>query len=199
MVGWLLVLIIGLIALTLLLGPFGAIPFAFAQGMSTFDTAIAVSIIHAFLVPVWFGFFEFIGYNMRYKNRIVSRVIGYATAKSKRFKADAYIQKFERRVGQFGFALGVVGFTFLFGVSWAALCAYVLNIKKKTIIASIAVGAVISSIFWTFAFAGIVEVLPSPLILYLILIAATFAFLIYKKVRERKLLRKIFRPLLKNR
>jgi len=149
--------IIGLVALTLLLGPFGSIPFAFAQGMSTFDTAIAVSIIHATLVPVWFGFFEFIGYSMRYKNRIISRVMGYAAAKSKRFRVDidGYIRKFERRTGQFGFALGVVGFTFLVGVSWAALCAYILNIKKKTILASIAVGAVISSIFWTFVFAGI--------------------------------------------
>ena len=193
--------IIGLVALTLLLGPFGSIPFAFAQGMSTFDTAIAVSIIHATLVPVWFGVFEFIGYSMRYKNRIVSRVMGYATTKSKSFRTniDAYIRKFERRTGQFGFALGVVGFTFLVGVSWAALCAYVLNIKKKTIIASIAVGAVISSIFWTLVFAGIVGVLPSPLVLYLILVGVTFAFLIYKKVRERELLRKIFRPLLKRR
>lgn len=193
--------IIGLVALTLLMGPFGSIPLAFAQGMSTVDTAIAVSIIHAALVPVWFGFFEFIGYSMRYKNRIVSRVMGYATTKSKSFRTniDAYIQKFERRVGQFGFALGVIGFTFLVGVSWAALCAYVLNVKKKTIIASIAVGAVISSVFWTFVFAGIVGALPSPLTLYLILIAATLAFLIYKKVRERKLLRKIFRPLLKGR
>ncbi|KUO39249.1 MAG: hypothetical protein AVW05_01015 [Hadesarchaea archaeon DG-33] len=193
--------IIGLVALTLLLGPFGSIPFAFAQGMSTFDTAIAVSIIHATLVPVWFGFFEFIGYSMRYKNRIISRVMGYAAAKSKRFRVDidGYIRKFERRTGQFGFALGVVGFTFLVGVSWAALCAYILNIKKKTILASIAVGAVISSIFWTFVFAGIVGALPSPLVLYLILIAVTFAFLIYKKVRERKLLQKIFRPLLRSR
>jgi uncharacterized membrane protein len=193
--------IIGLVALTLLLGPFGSIPFAFAQGMSTFDTAIAVSIIHATLVPVWFGFFEFIGYSMRYKNRLVSRVMGYATTKSKKLRVniDTYIRKFERRAGQFGFALGVVGFTFLFGVSWAALCAYVLNIKKKTIIASIAVGAVISSVFWTLVFAGIVGILPSPLVLYLILVAVTFAFLVYKKVRERELLRKIFRPFLKKR
>ncbi|MFB0500022.1 MAG: hypothetical protein ACETWO_01910 [Candidatus Hadarchaeaceae archaeon] len=193
--------IIGLVALTLLMGPFGSIPFAFAQGMSTFDTAIAVSIIHAALVPVWFGFFEFIGYSMRYKNRIVSRVMGYATTKSKSFRTniDTYIRKFERRTGQFGFALGVIGFTFLVGVSWAALCAYILNIKKKTILASIAVGAVISSIFWTFVFAGIVGVLPSPLTLYLILIGVTFTFIIYKKVRERELLQKIFRPLLRRR
>ena len=190
--------IIGLVALTLLLGPFGAIPFAFDQGMSTFDTAIAVSIIHAALVPVWFGFFEFIGYSMRYKNRILSRVMGYATTKSKGFMSDmdSYIQKFERRVGQLGFALGVIGFTFLVGVSWAALCAYLLNIKKKTIIASIAIGAVVSSIFWTLVFAGIVGALPSPLVIYLILISATLAFLLYKKVRERELLRKTFRPLL---
>jgi len=169
--------------------------------MSTFETAIAVSIIHVALVPVWFGVFEFIGYSMRYKNRLVSRVKEHATAKSKMVRAniDAYIQKFERRTGQFGFAIGVVGFTFLFGVSWAALGAYVLNIKRATIIASVAVGAAISSIFWTLAFAGIVEFLPSPWILYPIVMGATFALLAYKKVRERELLRKIFRPLLRRR
>jgi uncharacterized membrane protein len=193
--------ITGLIALTLLLGPVGAIPFAFAQRMPTFETAIAISVIHAALVPVWFGVFKFIGYSMRYRNRLVSRVKEHATAKSRRFRAniDAYIQKFERRTGQFGFAVGVIGFTFLFGVSWAALGAYVLNIKGATIIASIAVGAVISSLFWTLAFAGIVGFLPSPWILYPMVMVATFTLIAYKKVRERELLRKIFRPLLRRR
>jgi uncharacterized membrane protein len=169
--------------------------------MSTFETAIAVSAIHVVLVPMWFGVFEFIGYGMRYKNRIVSRVMEQAATRSRRFRAniDAYIQKFERRTGQFGFALGVIGFTFLFGVSWAALGAYLLNIKRATIIASIAVGAVISSIFWTLAFAGIVGFLPSPLVLYPIVMGATFTLLAYKKIRERELLRRIFRPFLRRR
>ena len=192
-------IIVGLIALTLLLGPVGAIPFAFAQGMSALETAIVVSLIHAALVPFWFWFFEFIGYGLRYENRLIFNLTKYAGSKVKRVGPDlrSKIQEFEWRVGQRGFGLGVIGFTFLFGVFWAALAAFLLNIKKTTIITSVTIGAVASSIFWTIAFAGVMGFLPSPWVLYLVGFGVTFAIIAHKKIYERELIQEMSRSLRK--
>jgi type II secretory pathway component PulF len=72
-----------------------------------------------------------------------------------------------------------------------------LNLKKATMITSIAIGAFASSIFWTLAFKGVVSFLPSPWILYAILAGATFGLLAYKKIRERRLYRELHRKILR--
>ena len=183
----------GLFALTVLLGPAGGVPFALEHGMSPLETALIVGVINASLVPMLFALFEVIDYSRRYHDRVVSKILAFALEKSRGFRSEAgkRVMEFERRVGQFGFGLALMGFSFLFGNVWASAGAYLLNLKKATIIISIAMGAVASSIFWTLAFIGAVGFLPSPWILYIILTGTTFSLLIYKRIRERKLYRKL--------
>jgi len=189
----------GVVALTVLLGPAGSAPFAFDHGMSTLETALTISAIKACMVPTIFALFEIIDYSRRYHDRVVSKILGYALKKSRGFRGEAEkrIEKFEHRVGQVGFGLGLIGFSFLFGDVWAAAGAYLLNLKKATIIMSIAIGAVASSIFWTLAVKGVVGFLPSPWILYIILTGATFSLLVYKKIQERRLYRELHRKILR--
>jgi len=186
-----------LFALTALLGPAGSVSFAIAHGMSPLETALIVGAIHASLVPMLFALFEVINYSRRYHDRVVSKVLAFALEKSRGFRGEAgkRIEEFEHRVGQVGFGLGVIGFSFLFGNVWASAGAYLLNLKKATIIVAIAIGAVASGIFWTLAFTGAVGFLPNPWILYIILTGATFSLMIYKKIRERKLYRKLYRKI----
>jgi len=188
-----------LILITFVLGPAGGVSFAFTQQIPALETALAVSAIHLALVPVWFGIFELLRYSLRYENHFITKFVKYGGERSGRLRAAARdkIQEFEQRVGQWGFGLGVFGFTFLFGVSWAALAAFLLNIKKETMVASVAVGAVASSIFWTFVFAQLSEYAPSPWVIYLIGTVMTFAILGHKKIRERKLIREMSRSLRK--
>jgi uncharacterized membrane protein len=183
----------------LVLGPAGGISFAFTQGISALDTALAVSAIYVALVPFWFGVFEIIGYGLRYENRIASQLTKRAEVRSRRLRTviRGQIREFERRVGQWGFGLGVIGFTFLFGVSWAALGAFLLNIKKRTIIVSVAIGSVVSSVFWTIVFAEVVEFLPSPWVIYLIGTVLTFVVVGHKKIHERRLIREMSKSLKK--
>lgn len=186
-----------LVLITFVLGPAGGVSFAFTQEISALETALAVSAIHLALVPVWFGIFELLRYSLRYENHFITKFVKYGGARSRRFRAAARvkIQEFERRVGQLGFGLGVVGFTFLFGVSWAALAAFMLDIKKETIVASVAVGAIASSVFWTFVFAGLAGYAPSPWVIYAIGTVVTFTIVGHKKIRERKLIREMSRSL----
>ena len=192
-----MIILLWLIPITFVLGP-GAIAFAFSQGLSTIETAIAVSAIHAALVPVWFGIFRLIKYEIYYKDRFVYNILKKVKASKKLGRAvDSELQEFERRVGQRGFFVGVVGFTFLFGITWAALGAYFLNIKKRTIMTAIAVGAIASSLFWTLVFAEFVGFMPSPWVLYIIGTVVVFVILGHKKLHERKLLREMSQSLKK--
>lgn len=188
-----------LVLITFVLGPAGGVAFAFTQEIPALETALAVSAIHLALVPVWFGIFELLRYSLRYENHFITKFVKYGGARSRRFRAAAKekIQEFERRVGQRGFGLGVVGFTFLFGVSWAALAAFLLDIKEKTVIVSVAVGAVASSLFWTLVFAWLADYAPSPWIIYAIGTVLTIAVISHKKIRERKLIRAMSRSLRK--
>jgi uncharacterized membrane protein len=187
-----------LFALTVILGPAGAVPFAL-NSMSTLETAFAVGSINAILVPMLFVLLEVIDYSRRYHDRVVSRILTYALKKSRGFRSEASkrVIEFERRVGQVGFGLGMIGFSFLFGNVWASVGAYLLNLKKATMITSIAIGAFASSIFWTLAFKGVVSFLPSPWILYAILAGTTFGLLAYEKIRERRLYRELHRKILR--
>ncbi|MEM4188595.1 MAG: hypothetical protein QXN56_05520, partial [Candidatus Hadarchaeum sp.] len=126
---------------TFLFGPLGSTPYCFSQGLSILETALLVSLVHAALVPIWFIILEAIRYRLIYENRLVKRIALSAWIKSERLRAslEKNTREFERRVGQRGFGIGVVAFTFTFGVSWAVLAAVLLNIKKSTIIYSIAV------------------------------------------------------------
>jgi uncharacterized membrane protein len=188
-----------LVLTTFVLGPAGGVSFAFTQHIPPLETALAVSAVHLALVPVWFGIFELLRYSLRYENHFVTKLMKYGEARSGKLRAAAKdkIQEFERRVGQRGFGLGVVGFTFLFGVSWAALAAFLLDIKKKTIMVSVAVGAVASSLFWTFVFAWLADYAPSPWIIYAVCTVLTLAVISHKKIRERKLIRAMSRSLRK--
>jgi uncharacterized membrane protein len=182
-----------LILLTFVLGPTGAIPYALAQGLPALETAVTVSVIHVLLIPVWFTIFSIIKYDDLYQWRLTSQMI--KGGKKLGFDVKEIIQEFERRSGQLGFGLVVVGFTFLLGVSWAALGASILTINKRTIFASVAVGAVASTIFWTVAFSGALGFLPSPWVLYLVTGLLTLFWILNKKLHYRKVVSEMYKSL----
>lgn len=183
--------IIWLFLTTLFLGPAGGAAFAFEQGVSPLETVIAISAIHIALVPIWFGIFKFIKYELQYKKRFVRNILGKTRSRKLKLAIDRNFQEFERKVGQFGFGVGVVGFTLLFGIFWAVLGAYLLNVKKRTMMMAVTIGAVTSALFWTLAFAVLVGSLPNPWVLYLIVTILTFALIGHKKLNERKMLREM--------
>lgn len=188
-----------LILITLLLGPAGGVAFAFTQGFSPLETAVMISAVHMALVPLWFWFFELLEYTLRYENHLTKKIMNRYGERSAKLRnlVKSKIQEFEQRVGQWGFGAGVVGFTFLFGVSWAALAAFLLDIKKRTVMVSVTVGAVASSLFWVLVFTLSTGFVPSPWTTYLIGTILTFGVIGHKKLRERRLLEEMAKTLKK--
>ena len=188
-------LILTLTLLIFVLGPTGAIPYALAQGLTPLETATAVSVVHVLLIPVWVGIFSVIKYDDLYQWKLTSQLI--KGGKKLGFDLKEIICEFERKSGQLGFGLVVVGFTFLLGVSWAALGASILIINKRTIFVSIAVGAVASTIFWTAAFSGALGFLPNPWLLYLNTALLTIFWDLNKQLHEQRTVREMYRSVRK--
>lgn len=182
-----------IIILTFVFGPLGSIPYSFSHGLSMAETVVLISAVHVAMVPVWFAILELIKYRLVYENRLVKKIFARAGLRPGKIRSriEANLRDFERRIGQTGFGLGVIVFTFTFGVSWAVLSSVLLNIKKNTIVYSIVIGALTSSIIMTLVLGTVGSLLPSPYLLYVIGLIVALGIFGRQKYRERKLLREI--------
>jgi hypothetical protein len=190
--------ILWFIGITFLLGPMAGAAYAMANNVPALETAAAISLIHVLLVPVWFAIFRLMRYEFRYYQRTVGKLSGTAKLTKRIEKiAQKGLLDFERRFRRWSFGTAVFGFTFMFGVSWAALLASVLNMEMSTIFVSVAAGAVASSIFWTFVVFSFGGFLPETWMIYLVVGVLTLMMLAHGKIRERKYLHEMSKSLKK--
>lgn len=184
-----LVTILLMIPTIFILGPGAGAVLALTSGFPALETAIAVSLIHVGLVPVWFCVFQLVGYTVRYEMRVLNKFSRYGKiGRSLRRAARSNLKEFERRVGQLGLGLGTVVFTFIFGISWAALIAFILNVRRGTVFLSIALGAFASGIFWSAVFAGLSDLVPNLWVMYVLGLALTAWFMTYSRRKERRVI-----------
>jgi uncharacterized membrane protein len=187
----------GLILLMMTVGPIGAVPYAIEHGMSILQATVVVCSLNVALVPTWFGIMELFGYSKRYQKYITGKALEYVAERSAEFQKNlqACVVEFERRMGHIGFFMGLTAFSFIFGVVWPTIGAYLLNIKRTPALISISVGAVGNAVLFGLAAVGILKFMPSPKVLYLSLLTLTGIFMFYGKLREMKVLKSILRRL----
>jgi len=187
-----------LFLLTFAFGPAIGASFCLANGFSPFETAILVSIVHLILVPIWFWIFRFLKYELFYKRRVIERIGLTARITSKiESVIEENIKGFESGRRRWYLGTGLFTFTFVMGVSWAALMASILNIRTSTIFPSVAAGALAASLFWTAALSGIMPFLPEPWMIFLVTGVLTFALLTHGKVKESKAVHEMSKTLKK--
>lgn len=187
-----------LFLLTFAFGPAMGSSFALAQGFSLLDTAVAVSLIHLLLVPIWFGIFKVIRYELLYRRKILEKLEERMKIRiTKRIEAavEENIKAFECGERRWFLGTGLFTLTFLMGVSWAALLASILNIRSRTIFPSVAAGALAASLFWTAALAGIMPFLPETWMIFLVTGVLTLALLTHGKTGEIVAIREMSKTL----
>ncbi|MFN4133939.1 MAG: hypothetical protein ACK4GQ_06210, partial [Candidatus Hadarchaeales archaeon] len=180
-----------LFAITFVMGPVAGASYALANGMSPLATTITVTLFHLILVPIWFLIFRV----LRYEALRFARVVGRGWEKKLLGTVEKKFKELEERMSGLGFGVAVFLFTLLFGVSWAALLASVLNIRTSAIFPAVTAGAVVSSIFWSIALSGIVGFLPDPVFVYLVVLLVAVIFATHGKLSEKKLVKELAQSL----
>lgn len=180
-----------LFAITFVFGPAAAASYALANGISPFMTVVTVTFFHIILVPVWFGIFRF----LRYESLRFMRIVGQKWERRLQRTIEKKFEEFEKKLRGWSFGVAVFCFTLLFGVSWAALLASILNIRVSAIFPAVTAGAVVSSIFWSLALSGLIGFLPDPTLIYLISLLIATLFAVHGKLGEKKLIRELGRSL----
>lgn len=180
------------IVLAYTLGPMATIPYGLhVMSMSPLEIFFALSVLYILPIPFLFKFFEFGGKHRElYRKTIFKKVSKITNEQIDDImdKGDRITKIFQQRLGHLGFYLSIVIFTFLFGVFWAAFVSYILMVKRKRAIFSIAVGATLGNIFWLLLiehFKGIITPIE------MIAIAVLIPLLVYGSKREMEVIKEI--------
>jgi len=182
---------LNLILLAYTLGPALAIPYGLrVLLLSPIQLFLLLTAIYIIPLPLIFKLIEFGGYHERlYRGRIYE-IFSRVTNKQVREITnigDEIILAFENRLGYIGFYLAISIFTFLFGIFWASFFSYLLKVKRKRAITSIAIGVILGNIFWISVIYYSLPMLSTELILLLLIIC----LLIYGRKREMRVVREM--------
>ena len=178
------------ILLAYLFGPVAAIPYALnVLHLTPAWVYIYLSAVYIAPLPVIFWALEYGGHYRKYYAQGIFRKFSKITHK----KAadiinfgDEIQEAFEQRLGHLGFYLALSVLTFLSGIFWAVLFAYVLKIKRTGAILFIAIGVVIGDAFWLIVTLNLMQMRTPLEILTLVLLVF---LLIYGRKREMDAIR----------
>lgn len=177
------------ILLAYTLGPVIAIPYGLRTLLlSPTQLFLLLTAIYIFPLPLIFKLIEFGGYHKRlYRGGIYERFSKITNKKVREITniGDEITKAFEKKLGHLGFYLAISIFTFLFGIFWAAFFSYLLRVKRKGAITSIALGVILGDIFWISVIYYSLPLMSTELILLLLIIY----LLIYGRKREIKVVR----------
>jgi hypothetical protein len=125
------------------------------------------------------------GLQHRFKNKIFSKASRMVRERGRKLaiKMDDFAGKFNKELGDVGFYLALTSFTFLFGVYWAGVVAFLLEVELSAAISSMSVGAILAVGFWTYI---IVRTNISAEAVTLFFSALTVIFIAYGFLKEQR-------------
>lgn len=167
--------VIGLFLSTFCFGSVGGTAYAMGQGLSELATVLILCLINAAIVLIWFGVF----------GAVNSRLSGHLKSKRKDI----------RNTNLTG-VLALAGFSSVFGSFWAVIAVYALNMKRIPALISVTIGAVSGGVLWSLGSLGIIWVLPSPWILYVVAMCVMAAIIVKKIVENQALVKEIMSDLI---
>ena len=171
--------------LVYLLGPVAAIPYGlYSMHLSPVLVYAYLSLVYILPLPFIFQAYEYGGhYKKYYSDGIFKKFSKMTRSQITEVISNGYeIQTaFEQRLGHLGFYLAISVFTFLFGIFWAALFAYMLKVKRTDAIISIAIGVIVGDAFWLIVTLNMLPMrTPLEVLFYVVLLS----LLVYGRKRE---------------
>ena len=178
------------ILLAYLLGPVAAIPYALnVLHLTPAWVYIYLSVVYIAPLPIIFWALEYGGHYRKYYSEGIFRKFSKITNKKAADVisfGDEIQEAFEQRLGQLGFYLALSVLTFLVGIFWAVLFAYVLKIKRTGAILFIALGVVIGDAFWLLVTLNVLQ-MSTPLEVLCVLLLVLL--ILYGRKREKDVIK----------
>jgi hypothetical protein len=98
--------------------------------------------------------------------------------------------KLEKRFGDIGSYLALIFITFGYGAYIAGAIAFFVNVKRKQAMISIAIGSLLSLIFWWYLALGAIPFI-TPTMVFLVITSVSILLIVIGFIKEKKMIKEI--------
>ena len=134
----------------------------------------------------------------RFENKILNRVMQQVYGSQKGIEATVkkISMKFESRFGNIGFYMAFALITFAYGTYVTAAIAFLIKVKLKHAMISIAIGSIFAIVFWWYLAIGAIPFI-SPTLIFVVTTSVSTILIGYGLIKEKRIVNRIISEVLK--
>ena len=134
----------------------------------------------------------------RFENKILKRVMRHLQGSQKGMEAtvNKISTKFQNRFGNIGFYMAFGLITFAYGTYVTAAIAFLINVKLKQAMLSIAIGSILAIVFWWYLAIGMIPYI-TPTLIFVVVTTISILLIAYGLIKEKRIVNKIIAEVLK--
>jgi uncharacterized membrane protein len=133
-----------------------------------------------------------LSFEKNYKNKVLNRVM-FQVQKSQKGMEETMNKvssKLEKRFGDIGSYLALILITFGYGAYIAGAIAFFVNVKRNQAMFSIAIGSLISLIFWWYLALGVIPFI-TPTMVFLVITSISIILILIGFIKDKKMIKEI--------
>ncbi|MBN2518493.1 MAG: hypothetical protein JXB14_06595 [Candidatus Altiarchaeota archaeon] len=181
------------LAISVFLGPGVAISYGLTNpGFRPVAHLLTLFVINIVSIFVIYGILRRLPLERRFENKILDKIVTqiHGSRKSMERVMKNVADIFEKSLGDIGFYTALALISFAYGVYVATVMAFFLRVRLRLAVISIAVGAVLSLVFWWYLAIGSIPFI-TPGLVFVVVTSISIVLMVYGFVRENKVIRRI--------
>ena len=134
----------------------------------------------------------------RFENKFIDRVMQHFHGSQKGMEAtvNKISKNFESRFGDIGFYMAFALITFAYGTYVTAAVAFLIRVKLKQAMVSIAIGSIMAIVFWWYLALGMIPFI-TPTIIFVVVTSVSILLIGYGLIKEKRIVNKVIAEVLK--
>ena len=134
----------------------------------------------------------------RVENKILNRVLQHVHGSQKGMEAtvNKISRKFESRFGNIGFYMAFGLITFAYGTYVTAAIAFLIKVKLKQAMLSIAIGSILAIVFWWYLAIGAIPFI-TPTLIFVVVTSFSVILIGYGLIKEKRIVDRVISEVLK--
>lgn len=134
----------------------------------------------------------------RFENKILNRVMQQVQGSQKGMEAtvNKISRKFESRFGNIGFYMAFGLIAFAYGTYVTAAIAFLIKVKLKQAMVSIAIGSILAIVFWWYLAIGAIPFV-TPTLIFVAVTSVSIMLIGYGLIKEKRIVNRIISEIIK--